>query len=633
MRVPTYNSYMNMLNQTMNTKSLLDLYNYQTMTGIKAPNYSGFGMQAHTMVSLEAMLGVTSNFMENNKLVQVEVDAMATAMDSIQKTVNDFKSILTSVSGMDLEKASPDITGGELIFTSDDKNDYLGKTITVDGTQYTFANDGNGNNIDISAATNANEIMAALQNKLPANADFKFEDNKFTFPLYTIDGASSIIGSTGVETGEPHVMSNEQYNEIKTLQNQAFATLRMLVDCLNTNVNGKYIFGGGESGKAPVNFPFSSLEEFQAYYDGVNIKYPPSSSAALNNKVLDANDTGDLTLAQTGGNTGTITAANAGAFLSQAVSANDKTTGDLKFDTFNNTITATEYGAFNTINAGDTLVIGGNGAGANAKVYVVKSVSEDGKTITLDDSTPVEADMTISPDNTDPAKTVNFSTSYPIGSVINMEGFDKNIASQVQVTGVSADGSTLFVTADPSRFPNTTIAASKDWSLVGNSYYQGGTMDSEKVISDNQSIVFDVNGADPAFEKLFRSLCEIAQGGLIDSGDPTKGEALDPNRTADRVENAIETLQSALYSSGFGSSENNADLYTVLAKTNSNQVILNNVTTNQKAMSANLQDSIGSIKNVDQTEAAIKSLMAYNNLNASYAVLQKSMELSILNYL
>ena len=633
MRVPTYNSYMNMLNQTMNTKSLLDLYNYQTMTGIKAPNYSGFGMQAHTMVSLEAMLGVTSNFMENNKLVQVEVDAMATATDSIQKAVNDFKSILTSVSGMDLEKASPDITGGELIFTSDDKNDYLGKTITVDGTQYTFADNGNGNNIDISAATNANEIMAALQNKLPANADFKFEDNKFTFPLYTIDGESSIIGSTGDETGEPHVMSDEQYNEIKTLQNQAFATLRMLVDCLNTNVNGKYIFGGGESGKAPVNFPFSSLEEFQAYYDGVNIKYPSSSSAALNNKVLDANDTGDLTLAQTGGNTGTITAANAGAFLSQAVSANDKTTGDLKFDTFNNTITATEYGAFNTINAGDTLVIGGNGAGANAKVYVVKSVSEDGKTITLDDSTPVEADMTISPDNTDPAKTVNFSTSYPIGSVINMEGFDKNIASQVQVTGVSADGSTLFVTADPSRFPNTTIAASKDWSLVGNSYYQGGTMDSEKVISDNQSIVFDVNEADPAFEKLFRSLCEIAQGGLIDSGDPPKGETLDPNRTADRVENAIETLQSALYSSGFGSSENNADLYTVLAKTNSNQVILNNVTTNQKAMSANLQDSIGSIKNVDQTEAAIKSLMAYNNLNASYAVLQKSMELSILNYL
>ena len=633
MRVPTYNSYMNMLNQTMNTKSQMDLYIYQTMTGIKAPNYSGFGMQAHTMVSLEAMLGVTSNFMENNKLVQVEVDAMATATDSIQKAVNDFKSILTSVSGMDLEKASPDITGGELIFTSDNKNDYLGKTITVDGTQYTFANDNTGNNIDISTATNANEIMAALQNKLPANADFKFEDNKFTFPLYTIDGESSIIGGTGVETGEPHVMSNEQYNEIKTLQNQAFATLRMLVDCLNTNVNGKYIFGGGESGKAPVNFPFSSLEEFQAYYDGVNIKYPSSSSAALNNKVLDAKDTGDLTLAQTGGNTGTITAANAGAFLSQAVSANDKTTGDLKFDTFNNTITATEYGAFNTINAGDTLVIGGNGAGANAKVYVVKSVSEDGKTITLDDSTPVEADMTISPDNTNPAKTVNFSTSYPIGSVINMEGFDKNIASQVQVTGVSADGSTLFVTADPSRFPNTTIAASKDWSLVGNSYYQGGTMDSEKVISDNQSIVFDVNGADPAFEKLFRSLCEIAQGGLIDSGDPTKGEALDPNRTADRVENAIETLQSALYSSGFGSTENNADLYTVLAKTNSNQVILNNVTTNQKAMSANLQDSIGNIKNVDQMEAAIKSLMAYNNLNASYAVLQKSRELSILNYL
>ena len=103
MRVPTYNSYMNMLNQTMNTKSLLDLYNYQTMTGIKAPNYSGFGMQAHTMVSLEAMLGVTSNFMENNKLVQVEVDAMATATDSIQKAVNDSKSIPLTLVRIDLK--------------------------------------------------------------------------------------------------------------------------------------------------------------------------------------------------------------------------------------------------------------------------------------------------------------------------------------------------------------------------------------------------------------------------------------------------------------------------------------------------------------------------------------------------
>lgn len=635
MRVPTYNTYMNMLSQTMNTKSQLNLYSYQAITGFKSSQYSGYGMQAHPLVNLEAMLGVTNNYMENNKLVQVEVDAMATAANSIQKAVDDFKSVLTSVSGMDLDKVSPDITGGELVFVSDDKNDYIGKTLTIEGTQYTFANDDTGNNIDISAATTAEEIMAALQKKLPAHPEYEFDGNKFSFPLYTVDGESTLIGTEGVvETGEPHVMSDEQYNELKTMQSQAFAALKMLVDCLNTNVNGKYIFGGGETGNAPINFPFSSLEEFQAYYDGVNITYPTSRSAALDNRVLTSDDTGALTLKSTGGNTGEIMAEKAGAFLNMAVNANSKTTGDLTFDTFKNTIKATEYGAFNAIKAGDTLVIGGKGAGDNAdKVYIVKSVSTDGKTITLDDTTPLEADINLSPDNTVADKTVTFSTSYPIGAVINMEGFDKNIAPQVQVTGVSADGSTIYVTADPSRFPDTTIQPSKDWSLSGNSYYQGGTMDSEKLISDNQSLVFDINGADPAFEKLFHALCEIAQGGLVDNADMTKGEVGDVTRTADRVEDAMETLMSGLYSSGYGSTETNPDIYTVLAKLNSNQVVLNNVSINQTALSSNLQDSIDIIKNVDQTEATVKALMAYNNLNASYAVLQRAMDLSILNYL
>ena len=86
-RVPTYNTYMNMISQSMNLKSQLDLYSYQTMSGLKSPNYSGYGMQAHTIVSLEAMLGATQNFMDSNDVIQVELEAMSTAMDSVQKTL------------------------------------------------------------------------------------------------------------------------------------------------------------------------------------------------------------------------------------------------------------------------------------------------------------------------------------------------------------------------------------------------------------------------------------------------------------------------------------------------------------------------------------------------------------------
>ena len=93
-RVPTYASYMSLLNQTMNTKSMLDLYSYQSNTGIKSPTYAGFGMSAYSIVSLEASLKVTSNFMENNKILNTELETMNTAMESVSKSVSDFKSML-----------------------------------------------------------------------------------------------------------------------------------------------------------------------------------------------------------------------------------------------------------------------------------------------------------------------------------------------------------------------------------------------------------------------------------------------------------------------------------------------------------------------------------------------------------
>lgn len=634
-RVPTYNTYLNMVQQTTNLKTKIDLYSYQMTTGIRYQEYSGYGMQAHTMVNLESMLGVTQSYLDNNKVINIENNTISTALEGINETISDFKSTLTSAIGMDLDSASPDITGGSITFGSNNVADYMNTTLTVNGVQYTFSNNNTGNNIDISAAQNGTDVMQALQNKLPANSSFTFEENTFSFPLYTIDGPSTVLQVTGVTTGDAHSMSDDQYNQLTILQNTAFSTLKMLTDALNTQVNGKYIFGGGTANTAPINFPFGNLEEFQAYYDGENILFPSNPSALMCNKTYDSNDTGAITIASTGGNTGTLTAANAGAFLHEAINANAQNVGELNFSTFNNTITSTQYGAFNTIGEGDTLVIGGDGAGTNAKVYVVKSVSSDGKTITVDDSTPIAEDLTITPDSTVADESITFSTSLPVGTVLNLDGFnDNNLASHIQITGVSADGSTLTFTADPSLIPNTTYQPSKDISLNAETYYQGGSLTSEKRISDNQSITFDITGGDAVFQKMFEALGTIAQGNIVSSFDATQGETGDINTTLNRVNDAMDLIQSAIYSSGVSDSyETNPDIYTVLAKVNANSVVLNNVSEMQTTVKANLQNSIYSIKNVDQTEAAIMALMATNNLNASYACLQQVMNVSLLNYM
>lgn len=645
MRVPTYATAMSMMNQTLRNKETFDLYNFQSITGLKSPNYSGYGMSAYNIVSLEATLGVTTNFMENNKILGTEIKTMNTSLDAVQKSINEFKSMLTQFGGMDLEDITPDYTGGELTFT--DNNDvYTGETITINGRQYTFAADNTGDNIDISGLTPgdpnyATDVMNAMRDKIQATdpdtfAKMTFDGGKATFPLYTVNGTSSVLNATGVTTGTPHEMNQDQYLKVKELQNMAFTTMKTLADSLNTSANGKYLFGGGVSTQAPVNFPFTTLEEFQKYYDGINIKYPSNASADLSNRKVDASDTGALTFELDGANTnkGTITAANAGGFLKKSIDANASTTGDLIFNSDTNTIKATQNGAFNTLKAGDTMVIGGGDAGGNAKAYVIKSISADGKTITVDESTPVVADMTVT-DGGD----ATFSTSFPVGSVISMNGFGNNLPSNVQVTGISPDGTELYVTVDPDYFPANgapvTVPASSQWSMSCESYYKGGSLDSQKMVSDNQSISFDINASDPAFEKMFRALGQMAQGNLVDTRNPADDldTLINSQGTLNDVEEAMNLIQNALFNGGKDSSNKNSDFYTVQAKVNSNLVVLNNIETNQKMVIANLENNIGSLKNVDKTEAAVNALLAFNNLEASYSVLQQAMSMSFLNYM
>ncbi|MBQ7286089.1 MAG: hypothetical protein IJW72_07575, partial [Alphaproteobacteria bacterium] len=244
---------MNLLNRTLSTKSQIDLYSFQTTTGLKAPTYSGYGMSAYNIVNLESALGVAQNFMENNKLLDVELKAMNTSMQSINNAVNDFKSMLYSFGASDADNMNPDQTGGEISFTDNNEASYLGKTITVDGIKYTFADNADEpNNIDLSViqADSGNDdyaekVMGLLKDKIdPAgtNKDYVFEGNKFSFPLYTINGSSTVLGAEGVKTGEPYSMNVDKATALKDLQNTAFATILALTDSLNISANGKYLF-------------------------------------------------------------------------------------------------------------------------------------------------------------------------------------------------------------------------------------------------------------------------------------------------------------------------------------------------------------------------------------------------------
>lgn len=644
MRVPTYATTMNMASAIQGHRQSVDHYTYQSITGNKYENYAGYGMKAYNIVSMESTLKVTNTFVENNKLANISLNTSNLAIQTITDSLSDVKAALTDLLGTDLERISPDYTGGSLKFTSDDINDYLDKTLTVNGKEYVFkTTDGvtdDATHININNLDTAEDIMQKVVDTI-GDGTVVYDNGKITFPLYTIDGLSTALteepAKSAIETGTPHTMNSEQVLAVENAQRIAFAAMQMIADTLNSNVGGKYIFGGGSSTK-PVEFNYSSLSEFQEYYDGINTIYPSSSSAVLSNLEMDFSTTGDITFVPSadGSNTGKIVAST-GSFAKTAITMNASNVGTIKLSHDDNTMRGSEYGAFSSLHAGDTLVLSdtdsGSILGANAKAYTVKSVSADGRTVTFEpdaDGNPVVAfNDEISPNNN-----VIISKTFAIGSVINFDGFgDNNLAPSATVVGISDNGKELKVKVDNSRFPAMSSAGNHKWSISAESYFRGGNLEYNQRISESQTISFDVKASDPAFEKIFRALGQIAQANIIDKSNPIETGSLDSQKTARLVQEAIDLIVSAIGGTGDISNSKNNSLYSISAKVSAEYTVLNKVIENQKTAVANLENNIGDLKDADKDEAAVKLLMAENALESSYSVLSTVMKLSLLDYM
>lgn len=446
---------------------------------------------------------------------------------------------------------------------------------------------------------------------------------------------NSLSGFAGLENGQP--VSETVIATLNELQMSAYAGMSFISDALNTSVGGKYIFGAGSSA-APTQFNFNNLEEFQNYYDGVNVKYPTTSNASLSSRNVNWETSGTLNITAVDRDdplNNNYVLSSTGGFLNTAVVGGSETTGNLTLSYIHNTLKAENYGAFNAISAGDTLVLND---GNTTKAYIVESVSEDGKTITFSQETKIEDDGNFDADgnkvftdgiNADNGEAVTLSTSFAKGTVLNFNDITNPDFPPMQVEGIDTNGN-LIVTANK-KMPDGEYDISTKWSLTSESYYQGGSATEVFRISDNQKITFDVSANDSVFDRLFRSMGMIAQGNIIKYDDD--GNVANAQEVKDWVNQAMDVLQSAFDNNGKATSGKNETLSLVIAKVSSNYVILDNVKSTLESVQGNLENSIYEIKNVDQTEATVKLLQAQSSLEASYNVLSNVLNNSLLNYL
>lgn len=217
------------------------------------------------------------------------------------------------------------------------------------------------------AINSIRSVVLDFRNEL---RDFSANDLKAMTPDYSVD--------------PPVLPSAEELEALQRIQTAAFEAMSQLAYFLNTKVDGVYIFGGGNNNQPPVDFPYTSLEEFQAVYDGDFLTFPDSNTSNLTAiKTLDE-ITGGLILGQ---DQYTLQGSAAGTGNIEFEVTVDPDTGENIYSMKANP------GSFLDLQAGAEIKISGAADPANNGIKIIKEISADGSTIIFDDSTPVNNEI------------------------------------------------------------------------------------------------------------------------------------------------------------------------------------------------------------------------------------------------
>ncbi len=309
-----------------------------------------------------------------------------------------------------------------------------------------------------------------------------------------------------------------------------------------------------------------------------------------------------------------------GGFITSSLKGSALQTGDVSFNLNQNTMSASVKGAFSQYHAGDCLII--KGADSNDKIYIVDSVSEDGRTVKFSDKTRIVTEMNAhSGTPLINGEGLTICKTYSVGATVEMKGTDNTYNGLYTVLSISDDGKEMTVRTE--SFPEYGATASfASASFATDTYYRGGQLAFNYRISETSNVANDINASASAFEKIFRALGNIAQGNLLDADTPESA--------GQRVSEALNLLDKALT---VNPNKKNDDVtsiqYSVITRMDQVKTTIDNQTILQNS----LDSYISALTQVDKTEAVTMLLQASENLKVSYSVLSTLNNLSLLNYL
>lgn len=775
-RVPTTATYRIYMNNMSNQKSSINRLSYQATTGNKYDSYDQYGLSSYRILSLQNEQSVVEKYLETNSISQVVLESQQKAVDDIRSAVINFRDQLREFFANDLTKMSKNPSEEELIALQNTQEAafeamslmayYLNSQVdgnyifgggkdgqkpvdfpyttledfqaAYDGKILTYPTSYSASLSEMSSAselTNGATLKQNFQTLTPkttvrtgaATNEMRFDSANKTLTANNVDtfkgfSAGDKIGVTGTagnnktltvasvsDDGKTLTFVEDVADE--TLTNSAGVTLTkgwsfvntpedILQNQPETNVlkgaTGEFSnLKAGEKMKIEgtgANDGYKTIESISLDGSTVTFKEQVVTEAPVTTaKAHQSLDTGTITAQSNAGTViqsftvnknqltvagQTLKALNANTFANvkagQNITINDKLyyvkdvsddgktltfsgnvpdaadwtgttvefatrsdtrgfitdslkgsalqTGDIGFYAKDNAMKAAVKGAFSSYKTGDTLVV--QGADGNDRMYIVKSVSADGRTVSFDDSTPVAEDMNITNGRqiTD-GKGITIGKSYPVGATVDLGKTSGAYNGKYTVTGVSDDGKTLTVkTKDFPEYGAEETFATAD--VATDSYYNGGYLKTTYRVSETSAFSNDVTAASSAFEKLFRAMGEIAQGNLLDADNPESAHA--------RVSDALNILDASLNAN---SKEKNGDITSIQYSVISKLDLVKTTIESQTASKESLTTYINNMTQVDKTEAVTYLLQAKQDLEVSYSVLSAINRLSLLQYL
>ncbi len=775
-RVPTTATYRIYMNNMSNQKSSINQLSYQATTGNKYDSYDKYGLSSYRILSLQNEQSVVEKYLETNSISQVVLESQQKAVDDIRSAVISFRDQLREFFANDLTKMSKNPSEEELIALQNTQEAafeamslmayYLNSQVdgnyifgggkdgqkpvnfpyttledfqaAYDGKILTYPTSYSASLSEMSSAselTNGATLKQNFQTLTPkttvrtgeATNEMRFDSANKTLTANNVDtfkgfSAGDKIGVTGTagnnktltvasvsDDGKTLTFVEDVADE--TLTNSAGVTFTkgwsfvntpedILQNQPETNVlkgaTGEFSnLKAGEKMKIEgtgANDGYKTIESISLDGSTVTFKEQVVTEAPVTTaKAHQSLDTGTITAQSNAGTViqnftvnkdqltvagQTLKALNANTFANikagQNITINDKLyyvkdvsddgktltfsgnvpdaadwtgttvefatrsdtrgfitdslkgsalqTGDIGFYAKDNAMKAAVKGAFSSYKTGDTLVV--QGADGNDRMYIVKSVSADGRTVSFDDSTPVAEDMNITNGKqiTD-GKGITIGKSYPVGATVDLGKTSGAYNGKYTVTGVSDDGKTLTVkTKDFPEYGAEETFATADVATY--SYYNGGYLKTTYRVSETSAFSNDVTAASSAFEKLFRAMGEIAQGNLLDADNPESAHA--------RVSDALNILDASLNAN---SKEKNGDITSIQYSVISKLDLVKTTIESQTASKESLTTYINNMTQVDKTEAVTYLLQAKQDLEVSYSVLSAINRLSLLQYL